>query len=64
MIASLFVPTGKTARSRSGDNTKALVKYSILAWTTPAVVVITSVTLDKTDTVTIGYGGKSNNNRY
>lgn len=44
------------ARPRHDDNRKALVKYSIFAWITPAVIVITSVTLDKTNTVFIGYG--------
>ena len=44
------------ARPRHDDNRKALVKYSIFAWITPAVIVITCVTLDKTNTVIIGYG--------
>ena len=44
------------ARPRHDDNRKTLVKYSIFAWITPAVIVITSVTLDKTNTVIIGYG--------
>ena len=44
------------ARPRHDDNRKAFVKYSIFGWITPAVIVITSVTLDKTGTVIIGYG--------
>jgi len=52
-----YTTTGQTARSsRSGNTKAALVKYSIFAWTTPAIVVITSFILDKTDTVFIGYG--------
>ncbi|XP_078374612.1 uncharacterized protein LOC144658138 [Oculina patagonica] len=54
-VAKTFGWKEQAARSRSGDSTKALIKYSIFAWTTPAVIVITSVTLDRTDTVNIGY---------
>jgi len=43
------------ARSGNDDNRKALVRYSIFAWTTPAVIVLMSVTLDKTNTFIIGY---------
>ena len=55
--SSIFhqIRVGK-ARPRHDDNRKALVKYSIFAWITPAVIVITSVTLDKTNTVIVGYG--------
>ncbi|KAL9970468.1 hypothetical protein ACROYT_G022846 [Oculina patagonica] len=56
-VAKTFGRKGQAACSRSDDSTKALIKYSIFAWTTPAVIVITSVTLDRTDTVNIGYAG-------
>ena len=53
----LFLKAGQTARSKSTDGSKAaLVKYNIFAWITPAVIVTTSVILDKTDTLFIGYG--------
>lgn len=49
----------QTTRSSSpGGSKAALVKYSLFAWTSPAVFVITSVTLDKTNTIFIGYGDK------
>lgn len=49
--------TGQVARSSStGGSKAALVKYSIFAWITPVVVVTTSVVLDKTDAVFVGYG--------
>ena len=32
------------------------MRYSIFAWTTPAVIVLMSATLDKTNTFIIGYG--------
>jgi len=53
-VEKTFGAKGK-ARPRHDDNRKTLVKYSIFAWITPAVIVITSVTLDKTNTVIIGY---------
>lgn len=45
----LHVPVPVTAE-------KKLIKYSIFAWITPAVIVIISVALDKTNTIMIGYG--------
>lgn len=56
-VFSFFpVRIGQAACSRSGDSTKRLIKYSIFAWTTPAAIVIISVTLDKTNALFIGYG--------
>lgn len=51
-----FSGTGQAARSRPSDCRKKLIKYSIFAWFTPAVIVIISVALDKTNTIMIGYG--------
>lgn len=51
-----FSGTGQAARSRPSDSRKKLIKYSIFAWITPAVIVIISVALDKTNTIMIGYG--------
>ena len=57
LILNFFHETHKgKARLSNDDNRKALVRYSIFAWISPAVIVITSVTLDKTNTVSIGYG--------
>ncbi|KAL9970470.1 hypothetical protein ACROYT_G022848 [Oculina patagonica] len=57
-VAKTFGTKGQVARSQSHDgyNKKAFAMYSIFAWTIPAVSVITSVALDRTDTVIIGYG--------
>jgi len=58
-VAKTFGRKGQVARSSStGGSKAALVKYSIFAWITPAVVVTTSVVLDKTDAVFVGYGDK------
>ena len=50
---------GQATRFRPSDSRNKLIAYSIFAWITPAVIVIISVTLDKTNTIIVRYG-KSN----
>ena len=53
----IFAP-GQTSRSvaRSRSSKVAFIKYHIYAWTSPAIIVITSSALDISDAAFIGYG--------
>ncbi|KAM7428522.1 hypothetical protein ABFA07_020527 [Porites harrisoni] len=57
-VAKTFTKKGQTSRSvaRSRSIRVAFIKYHIYAWTSPAIIVITSSALDISDAAFIGYG--------